>query len=521
MSSHFAQAYPEHPAVEEDPGIYRLFFRVLTAVMLLNAFYWVLMAVLGVRESVSYTTIFIVSSAALLCRLFPEQAKRALRWALDHKPPVVMAMAAFQVLLLISTNLMVRSDAARVFNGAQWLIDDLAITMYISTNLNNLSLFLYERFFCKVFGENAVWALQAFHIFLVDIAVLPLVKSGERFFSKRVADIAFVFYVLLIGLTPQFMAIYTDPICLPFACAQIYFGLAAVNEGDLRKKALYAIAFGAMTAIGMMFRATLAIFVIALFIVLALRLEPRGCVAVLVGFTLGFAPIYLVQKRIEATQTEVEIIPGINRGVLAWLDIGLTAGDSVQAEFQRGLDLYVTERDPVTGYDGRYDRDVLLQDIKRRLREYTPASFIEHLLYKQGRLYSDGTLDWKYTADPNDQSDRFINPLYERLSDNRITWFIRSYFIEADGERYVHYRTWLQLVYIIVVAGLVPQTFRYRSDKLEHVLMLAVFGGVLFLLIFEGFKSRYLMQFMPQIMLCSALGYERLLKRWNGEQLEP
>ena len=57
-----------------------------------------------------------------------------------------------------------------------------------------------------------------------------------------------------------------------------------------------------------------------------------------------------------------------------------------------------------------------------------------------------------------------------------------------------------------MAAGLVFALWKYRSSDELNFLTLAVFGGLLFLQIFEGGKTRYLIQFLPQILILSALG---------------
>ena len=54
--------------------------------------------------------------------------------------------------------------------------------------------------------------------------------------------------------------------------------------------------------------------------------------------------------------------------------------------------------------------------------------------------------------------------------------------------------------------GLVFALWKYRPNDSLNFLILAVFGGLLFLQIFEGGKTRYLIQFLPQILVLSALG---------------
>ena len=57
-----------------------------------------------------------------------------------------------------------------------------------------------------------------------------------------------------------------------------------------------------------------------------------------------------------------------------------------------------------------------------------------------------------------------------------------------------------------MAAGLVLVYLKKKNDDDFHFLSLAVFGGLLFLTIFEGGKTRYLIQFLPQILLLASIG---------------
>lgn len=495
---------------QSSPRLYSLFFRTLYLIMLVNGLYWLLMAVLGSGANVSHSVAVLSAALCALVLLFPNRAKAGYIFLMANKWMIVVVMVLLQLTMLLSSNLLLRSDSARIFNAALCRISEQAASYYVSTNINNLPLFLNERLFCNVFGNAAIWPLELVNILLVDIALLPLSLCAKRLFTQEVADVAFVLYVLTVGLTPEFLVVYTDPISLPLTATQLLAGLQILDESTPSHHARWGVVFGLVTGVGMFFRATLLIFVIAMILTLLLSFDLKRTAATLVCFSLGFLPIYMIGTHLIDTQGEVVVTPGVSRNVFTWFDLGLTFSGDDQVDFQDGLALFTHEKDPETGYDDRYSRDVVMKDIIRRLRAYTPSTFVEHLLYKQGGLYMDGTFGWCYTDDPTIQIDYYINPLFEGEGSNPLLDFVRTRFVSADTPQSNHYRCWLRLVYIIVVAGMIPLFLERRGRRTEDVLVLAVFGALLFLLLFEGHKARYLIQFMPQIILCSAIGLTRM-----------
>ena len=69
--------------------------------------------------------------------------------------------------------------------------------------------------------------------------------------------------------------------------------------------------------------------------------------------------------------------------------------------------------------------------------------------------------------------------------------------------------------WIVLSAGLVGAYLKRRDTDDFNFLSLAVFGGLLFLTIFEGGKTRYLIQFLPQILLVASIGLAGFTKKEN------
>ncbi|HEL1583369.1 TPA: glycosyltransferase family 39 protein [Streptococcus suis] len=494
----------------------------ILGVMLIASAYWLYSVLLHLVEKAGWISIGYV--ALLVGILFIVTTKRRtiiLDFILRHKSLIFIAMLAFQLAILFSTNLMIRSDAAMVFNGAFNFVDSTIISRYLSENPNNLFLFLYERFFFQMFGFKGIWAMQLLNILYVNLAIVIFYGVAKRHFSEQVADYSFLFYCLLIGFSPQFVAMYTDVMVLPLIAIQLYLLLELLQLKSLASgKVLWlSFALALISAVGMLIRPTMMILVLALFIILFLQAIWRKFFLLCLGFMLGFGLFYSASNVLMKSQNQVEVIEGRGKTALAFIDLGLTYIGTDQIDFQAGLSTFVTEETRVdANYDGRYSNEVVLKDIKRRLDEYTFSTFVGHLLMKAKLTVQDGTFGWTY-KDASKEGAFFINPLYSQTEQNQFAQFIRKTFIYTDEKEYIFSTIYLQLIYSLLVIGLVVQFFRFGSSDKEFLLSLAVFGGLLFLMIFEGGKTRYLIQFLPQILLLASLGWDRILpsKKVNSE----
>lgn len=122
--------------------ILKLFF----SLMLINGLYWFLTSI-GLLSGTPLILLTCFSIFTSLLIIFPSLTKLLYQFIMKYKIILFAISILFQLIALFSTILMIRSDAAMVFNGAMKLVDEKTISLYLSYNPNNLFLFMYERFF--------------------------------------------------------------------------------------------------------------------------------------------------------------------------------------------------------------------------------------------------------------------------------------------------------------------------------------------------------------------------------------
>ncbi|MBM7642431.1 glycosyltransferase family 39 protein [Streptococcus loxodontisalivarius] len=486
---------------------------LLVSVMCLLSLYW-FYAATGLLAGLDLA--IVLSGILILALLFV--SKKGLRWAglvLQKAMPIsLILLVSLQIAMLLSTNLMIRSDAAMVYNGASKLVDSAIISSYLTENTNNLTLFLYERFFYNIFGSNAIWVLQGLNMLFVDSAAIGLYGLALRFFNKKTAVISFYAYLLILAATPQFLAMYTDVMAMPIVVWQLYLVFSLMDQKSLAWSGVLmrGVFLGSLSGLAYAIRPPLLVLMIAFFMMLFLYGKAKLLLQASLGFLLGFALLFVTLTVIQKNQDQVEITYGQSKTSLAFIDLGLTYLGTDQADFQSGLALFTDE---VTdgSYDGRYSNEVVLKDIKRRLEDYSLSTFVGHLLLKSSLTLRDGTLGWTY-KDASLEGASFQNPLYEKFKDQSWAKWISSHLIYTDQEHFVFARSYLQLVWLVLILGLLLVFLWPRSLGIkEHFLLLALLGGFLFLMVFEGSKTRYMIQFLPQFLLLSAAGFDKLITR--------
>ena len=127
---------------------------------------------------------WIAISASLVETL--DGVKSAIAWLSRHKKGFLLGAVICQLIFMVCAELLIRRDAAVVFKGAFDLLKQSSITNYLSRNPNNITLFLYEKFFYVLFGSSGLWVMQALNILYVNLGAVLLDKlSSEAFQSEN------------------------------------------------------------------------------------------------------------------------------------------------------------------------------------------------------------------------------------------------------------------------------------------------------------------------------------------------
>lgn len=486
--------------------MYRLFFSVMQKIMLLLSLHWLLVAILQLFQLDTWAF-----PAGILLIVFAYLARGWLRKCYDtlmrHKVWIVLVSVIVQLIFLISAELLIRRDAAVVFTGAFGYLKDSSIASYLTRNPNNMILFLYERIFFKIFGETALWVLQGLNLLYVNLGGWILYRGAKKHFNQEVANSVFTLYVLLAGLSPYFYSMYTDIPLLPLVAWQLSLILDIFNTDKRSSVFLRTVLLGLVTGLVVLIRPPGAILLIAFFMLLCLKGNWRKFSLTLASFLLAFTLSFGFGNYLVSHQQEVTLVQGegLAKGPLLFINLGLTYIGHDQGDMKEGLLQYVEPEQRKQYNNGMFKNEYVVQEIKRRLNEYTPLSFLDHLYYKHSLTVSEGTLGWLY-RDVDNEKTPYVSPLYQWTKEKGLFQFIRSYFLSIDKSEYRYYAIIKQFVWIVMSFGLVLATWKYRHQESYHVLMLAIFGGLAFLLIFEGGKTRYLIQFLPQILLLASLG---------------
>ncbi|MBJ6745256.1 hypothetical protein JEQ21_02065 [Streptococcus sp. 121] len=488
--------------------LYGILTKILQVVLLVLSLHWVLVAFLALGQPWWLTFPAALGLGFWIYRK-PSFWKRIYDFLCRHKLAVIVVLTVFQILLLLSAQLLIRRDAAVVFLGAFKLSKPLSIASYLTRNPNNLPLFLYERWFYNLLGPAALWVMQGINILATNLSALILFKGTETFWGRKRADLVFLFYTALLVASPFFMAMYTDMLAFPFISLQFFFAMGLLKSNRTKRMALQ---LGLVTALAYLLRPTVLVTVLALFLILFFTKDWRKLLLGLSLFSLSFAVVHVPLQRAMDQQTEVNLVEGdgLAKTPLLFVNLGLTYSGTDQEDMKEGLLAYLDPEVREEYNNGMFAEENVKKEILRRIREYNFWTFTEHTVYKQSQTVLSGTLNWIYYEDVEREKTPYISPLYEEVGSQPFFTWIRRHFISFDRPEFGVYAWVKQVVWIALAWGIVRASRRYAGERTDlQFVLLAVLGGFLFLQVFEGGKTRYLIQFLPQILALSSLGWVR------------
>ncbi len=418
-------------------------------------------------------------------------------WLNRHKGIVFFVMLGFQLFVTLTSVRLASSDSTIVYMMAT--NKEFALTNdYISINPNNFLLVIWMKINHLIFGTNTILALALWNIFFLDASICFLYQTNKAFLKKGIADISFFLLVHILGFSSQYIYIYSDPIALFFLSLSLYlFGFAIKKNLDWK----FFLGSGFVFSIANGFRPTVLIFAIAGLIVMANHLffkkramNLKKLLQSSIVFLLAFFSLTFLQDYTLNHQNIVKYEENKSRTLLYYIDLGLTYTGNNHAEIPEEVRLA----------EGKDRSKSALRDISKRLKDYQYSSFVGHVFYKYYWMTGEGMFGW-YQERILREDSHLDSPWLKWFQGWNISKYVRS-FIYVEGQHYFYYASLIQIFWILISLGIFVYPFYYREKNYQLWMQIGVFGALLFLLIFEAGRSRYLIQFLPAILTVSACG---------------
>lgn len=417
-----------------------------------------------------------------------------------HRALVIISFIIFVIFQIVFAYFLAVNPSWDFGNVYNYVVDDInggynifEVTYFYQFNLNigiALLLKLYFLIFSFLGINNYLVLGIALNIIFIDIALLYLYK-----FIKLISPSKYTYLFLIVALTftpfityvPIF---YSDTLSLPFGISSLYYLYKYFYIED--KKRSYLVISGLLLGIGVCLKFTLIIIYIALLIVYLLKEKGRG-------FIVHIKPILLVSVFI--------FIPIVVYNGMISLKLDEERSYKEQIPLTHNIMMGLRKNGGFSIEDSRYTVSFPNKDkkqkanikvIKDRLSYYFNSNklvdfYTNKLLYTWG----DGTF--------------FAS---EKLKRENIRDTVVDDYIYGSKKQYYFYLAsveWI-IILIMLVAGIIYRKNLSSSQRdLQLFIYISLFGVMLFFLLWEC-RSRYLINFLPLILLGAYLDFIALSK---------
>lgn len=380
---------------------------------------------------------------------------------------------------------------------------DTEIKAYFSLNYNNMPILLAQLFLSHLFSMRSWLFFDLWTVFFVDLSALLNILCVFVIDKKRIAA-AMYLHALWLLIFPMIIVPYTDTWVLPFVSGYILcYSILIKKRLKWYWKLLAAIGLG-ITVIGAYFMkpsAIVGVIAIVLVEILYLLKQKHSFKEWISRFGLIFCVVfasavtyYSVNQSIKQ-QTHIQVNTAREIPAIHFISMGAYGTGGYNAADALKMAEIPTKQGRIN-----YSKKVWLA----RLKKKGLVGYIIFLFNKQRNNTADGSFAWVkeghfINENPKPHGHGFSKQLRE---------FVYLYGTKLGDFRFLAQFWWIIWLSLIAFGW-------HKQTKFVQILRLAVIGGFVYLLIFEGGRSRYLIQFLPMFLLLAVFCYQYLFRFFN------
>lgn len=445
-----------------------------------------------------FTTGFLLIVIALGIIIYDSKKVRHFFYWLfiTHKRQTAVISFVLAILLQIGFILLIHPGIGFDVSGVhEGLLkpNDVNIVGYFSVNPNNLGIFLMQHWFAQLFKQNSWLFFEFVTLFLVDISALFNLGS-IAIIDKTRLPLALYIHAMGFITFPAIIVPYTDTWVIPFVSAYLFcYCLISQTHFPRLVKLLAMIVFGIAVSSSYFIKPSAIIPAIAIIIIELVQLlnkqRRHWLWLLLLTLTLAVstAGSYVSINHTIKNQSYVRVYYFRAKPMIHFINMGLSGDGGYNAKDSFKMVTLIHRQDRI---------DYSVNSIKKRLHKMGPAGYLAFLWRKHGNNTSDGTFAWLRDGD-------FVPLKYSPSGHGfkrKVENFVYLYGNNVGDLRFIvqiWWCIWLALIF-----------FGWQDNrKIVQVLRLALVGGFIFLLIFEGGRSRYLIQFLPAFLILAVLNF--------------
>ncbi|WP_461215071.1 TIGR03766 family XrtG-associated glycosyltransferase [Lacticaseibacillus sp. GG6-2] len=368
---------------------------------------------------------------------------------------------------------------------------------YYSQNFNNLPILLVMHTLAQWLHSTSWLTFDYLTLVMVDLSAVANLVAIWLLAPRQLTTGLYV-HALWLSLFATIIVPYTDAWVLPLV------SLMFVGYALMRRESWWFSLFGAAllaaSTVAAYFIKPSAIVPFLAIVVISILYALRGrrgswrvaiCLLVMAGVGGGS---YVVANRAIKQQTYIQVNPGRAIPAVHFVSMGMSGQGGYNARDALMMAVLPTKK-ARSAYSVR--------KIKQRLGNMGVLGYLQFLVHKHYNNTADGSFAW-------DKEGSFINSNPKPKPGPGLKNHLQQY-VYLYGTNLGDFRWWSQALWVIAL-GLI---FLAYSDqhRVMQLLRVTIIGAFLYLLAFEGGRSRYLIQYLPAFLIMATLAAPTSLRR--------
>lgn len=388
----------------------------------------------------------------------------------------------------------------------------VGVKNYFSIYPNNLFLAYIEKILYLAWRQPTplvfLFRLNVLNALLIDLGCLFIMLAVKEQEGKEYGLVALMFSIGLYGISPN--------VVIPYSDNWVFFGLSLflwllsiyIKQTKYRFITLTFIGIDGAFIYEMKpstFIVVIALVIVSFFFLIRNRKNNEYLTRSFVCVIFATVPFMVMLGTINHVKYSNNLVKVERKQALSMLHFMAMGLHESNENGKGGYWLKFDQKDQSLIPNNRiyYETHTIKEDINRLKN---PRNALEFFILKQAHNSSSASW-WRTTAVNYGPIGWDLVPKLKVK--NSFQSYLRKIFTQNDYIYWNGYLIYSQLLWCIVLL-LTLCTFSF-DDFYAQVIKYTVVGGMLFLLIFEGDNSRYLIQFLPAIIVLSTYGLKYLL----------
>ncbi|ALO04521.1 hypothetical protein N7X57_08910 [Lactiplantibacillus paraplantarum] len=378
-------------------------------------------------------------------------------------------------------------------------VQEVGVTAYYSLNQNNMPIMLFMHWLSESTGQTSWQFFDYVTLFFVDLSAAFNLLS-VAVVRRHALGFALYLHAGWLAVFPSIIMPYTDAWGLPLVSFYMlcYFVMRQTSLPPLLRVAS-AVGFGISVTLTYFMKPSSIIPVIAIVIIECLEglkhkhaphapaIFVSAAMLILMVESAGFTYHYTNQA-IQG-QTYIKLDRSRSIPAIHFMAMGVYGAGGYSEKQAIQMAVLPTKKQKT---------DYSIKMLKRRLKKLGPLGYFEFLIKKQRNNTADGTFGWLKEGNFFRENQKPTNLGFSNWLKN----FIYLYGRHIADFRFTAQLWWIALLTVIVLGS-------GAKWRVIQLLRLSMIGGFVFLLLFEGGRSRYLIQYLPCLLLLGTFSFER------------